>query len=387
MKRSITLLKLRPDLSDGSKETLTPPVGLWSMRENSFDWKVTVFDLSLQDRFVVDQHIGYSISFPAQARTLPLLRTRTLALQGEVLGGPCGGLMTELPSHYGDGESFLAGRKVLFSELEPPRFSGAEMFPYWISSRPFGRVTEEKWMPLETSRGCPCSCSFCAMPSFWGSWEARPLEVLDDYLHYLARAHSIKQVIFLDDNVSLKKERFLHILESLKSLGLSWSCPNGIYARTLLDPEVAKEVLSSNCVSLSLPFETGNYRSASLMGIGRKYFPFEEARNLVESFRGKVHLTGFFIIGYPGEDERDVRDTLKYANSLPLDERYIYFATPYAGTRLHEEALPFMEVPLENATYKVPVIGTPSLSRERLLELWREDRIQAGREGRISKGK
>lgn len=222
------------------------------------------------------------------------------------------------------------------------------------------------------------------MPKFWKGWEEKDLNLLNDYLLWLAR-ENIHELIILDDNISLRPERFIDILHLLRSHAMSWSAPNGIYARSLLDQRVLKEVLDSGCLALSLPFEAGNPRSAKIMGLGSKYLTFDEATELVRWLRGSIKVTGFFIIGYPGETEDDVRETLDYANALPLHARHIYFATPYIGTRLHDLVMRkgYLGSSLEEATYKTPVISTPWLSRERLYEIWMEDRKLAleGKEG------
>ena len=44
----------------------------------------------------------------------------------------------------------------------------------------------------------------------------------------------------------------------------------------------------------------------------------------------------FFIVGYPGETDRTILDTVRFASALPLD--YLSFTLPYPipGTALHE---------------------------------------------------
>jgi anaerobic magnesium-protoporphyrin IX monomethyl ester cyclase len=49
-----------------------------------------------------------------------------------------------------------------------------------------------------------------------------------------------------------------------------------------------------------------------------------------------VKTGGFFIVGYPGENDKTVLETIKFASSLPLD--YLSFTLPYPipGTPLYE---------------------------------------------------
>jgi radical SAM superfamily enzyme YgiQ (UPF0313 family) len=134
----------------------------------------------------------------------------------------------------------------------------------------------------------------------------------------------------------------------------------------------------STCWSLSIPFETGSERTAKLMSLGRKWMTREEGARLVGDINSKgIESVGFFIIGYPGETEDDVKITLDYANSLPLKRRFIYFATPYPGTKMYEKVKKEDWLIHGNGSYKTPVISTDVLSVERLTELWRADREAA----------
>jgi hypothetical protein len=365
-----TLLVRLPDFpTDGAKRVVTPPIGLWSIRENCPD--VEVLDLNVSPIKPLDADIlGLSLHFPSQERFLPVVRALIPLSQKTVYGGPHGGLMyrNQGLSHYGDGESYFEGKPVDFASLRMPSFTEEEIERYWKYKAPFGQTETSRWLPIETSRGCTHGCHFCAMPKFWQGWKARPVEVIDDYLSWCDRRRDIQELIILDDNISLEKDRFIHLMEVFARYGMTWSAPNGIYARTLLDEEVLDALSKSTCMGLSLALETGSTKTAGLMNLGKKYLQHHEASYLVRRLKAMtIHLTGFFIIGYPGEDEWDVKKTLAFANSLPLDERYIYFATPYEGTRLGDA------IGVSATTYKQPAIATEHLSRDRLLELWQAD--------------
>lgn len=370
-----TLIRLNDSPQDGAKRVITPPIGLWSIRENVPD--VEVIDLNVQEMYAVGGTVGYSLQFPSQERSLEVVRLAYVNASREIVGGPYGGLLKKdgMESWYGPGENFFLGN-VSFNDLSYPHVTEKDLLPYWKEASPFGQVFSKRWLPIETSRGCPNNCGFCAMPSFWGGWQGKdPLQV-EEYVQYLLKELGPLHLIILDDNISLKKDRFLALIEIFNKYDIPWSTPNGIYARTLLDLDVLAALMGSTCKAISLPFETGSSSSAFLMNIGKKYLPFLDALYIVRNLNAYgIHTTGFFIIGYPGETEENVRETLRYANALPLKERYIYFATPYQGTRLHAEAVSrgLLRGDERTATYKTPLLDLPQLPRERLLALWKED--------------
>jgi anaerobic magnesium-protoporphyrin IX monomethyl ester cyclase len=68
-----------------------------------------------------------------------------------------------------------------------------------------------------------------------------------------------------------------------------------------------------------------------------KQITTEQARKAVYIAKAAgLQVGAFFIIGYPGESDKTVLDTIHFASALPLD--YLSFTLPYPipGTALHE---------------------------------------------------
>jgi radical SAM superfamily enzyme YgiQ (UPF0313 family) len=384
MEESLILIKLPEGEGPLMRPTFTPPIGLWSMRENNPEISM-VFDGHLYGReetlrFLYKRSSSDLLCFSLQFHTqekffreiLPILKADEVTI-----GGPHGSMLKikGVRSHQGPGE------RGSFKDLFFPHPTEAEMSPYWRLESPFGkgdpRRPSRRPFPIETSRGCPNSCDFCMMNDFWAGWVGRDPEKIKEYLKWLRDERGIDEVIILDDNISLDRKRFLSLLEIFRKEGMKWRAPNGIYLRSIMQKEVLESLLNSNCTGLSLPFETGTQKAADLMTLGRKWLNPEEQKRLVSSLQD-LHLTGFFIIGYPGETEEDVLESLSVANSLPLNERHIYLAAPYPGSSLYQKVKRMGWLKEEElATYRNASISTPFLSSERLLEIFNEDRNAA----------
>ena len=70
----------------------------------------------------------------------------------------------------------------------------------------------------------------------------------------------------------------------------------------------------------------------------KKQITTTQAQAAVQICKSTGIKTGaFFIIGYPGENQKTILDTIKFASSLPLD--YLSFTLPYPipGTPLFEK--------------------------------------------------
>jgi anaerobic magnesium-protoporphyrin IX monomethyl ester cyclase len=91
----------------------------------------------------------------------------------------------------------------------------------------------------------------------------------------------------------------------------------------------------AGCVRLFFGIESGNDRVLSMM---KKQITTKQARHAVTvTKQGGIQVGAFFIVGYPGENDDTILDTVNFASSLPAD--YLGFTMPYPipGTPLHDK--------------------------------------------------
>ncbi len=101
-----------------------------------------------------------------------------------------------------------------------------------------------------------------------------------------------------------------------------------------MDRGLARRMREAGCRRVFFGIESG---SPETLGLMNKRITPERARLAVCAARDAGLKTGaFFILYYPGETDRTVLTTLRFARSLPLD--YLSFTMPYPipGTRLFE---------------------------------------------------
>ncbi len=81
----------------------------------------------------------------------------------------------------------------------------------------------------------------------------------------LVNKYGIKEIIFLDDNLILDKDRFIRILHGLieRDYGITWkSTSTAVYA---LDEELLQLMKQSGCYQLSLAIESGSEKTLRAM--------------------------------------------------------------------------------------------------------------------------
>jgi len=375
----ILFVKLKEPTRPGQKAVYTPPIGLWSLRAalRVKGHTVKVIDMHLGDEISGRWDlIGISAQFSIQHAEY--VRVAEIARQHaeRVIAGGFHAAAVPPPDGIDD-VCTGAGEQYFDVPYTPPDVTVEEMGRYWQRGAPHDLTSvSDRWMTVETSRGCEGSCGFCGVRSYWGSW-------IDlDVVPYLRRLSKMGvEELYIEDDNATAYGRLSMILPKLSRF--AWSMPNGVRAADLTS-ELIHDMAMSGCWRLSLPFETGTRRGAELMHLGSKWLPHYQALEVVKRIRGEGVLTcGFFIIGYPGETRSDVMRTLEYANSLPLDDRHIYIATPYPGTPLYNlcrrAGYLICDGPelYERLMYNRALICTPWLKPGELEEIRAEDREQA----------
>ncbi|HUK86012.1 MAG TPA: radical SAM protein [Candidatus Acidoferrum sp.] len=234
---------------------------------------------------------------------------------------------------YKEGEHIVHTEPRKFIEnLDSLAFPSRELFDnqaykdYYLDK--FGYSTSA----MITSRGCPFSCDFCSRPIFGAEMRSRTVANIVDEVEEIA-ALGYDRVWFSDDCFTLNRQHVLAVCSELvrRKVNIGWECLSRV---DTMDEEVAKGMKRAGCLRVFFGIESGN---DSVLGLMNKHITTSQARKAVCAAKAAGLKTGaFFIIGYPGESDKTVLDTVRFASGLPLD--YLSFTLPYPipGTPLYE---------------------------------------------------
>lgn len=191
-----------------------------------------------------------------------------------------------------------------------------------------------------TSRGCPFNCIFCSSRSVNGPGiRYRSAENILKEIDWLVEKYKVKEIIFLDDNIYLDRNRTKKILQGLierrKNYELKWKSPNvALYA---LDDEILEMLKASGCYQVAIAIEAGTEEALKLMR--KPYKDLNKARQIVNKAKSLgIVVTAMFVIGIPGETWEQIRQTFRFAEDLELDYVSFSIATPLPKTELLEIA-------------------------------------------------
>jgi anaerobic magnesium-protoporphyrin IX monomethyl ester cyclase len=234
--------------------------------------------------------------------------------------------------HRKDGRIVFTGKRGFIENLDSVPFPSRDLFDNAAYKTYYNKRFGYTTTPVISSRGCPFSCDFCSRPVFGQNLRMRSPENIVAEVDEVDRL-GYERVWFADDCFTLDKAQVLRVCDLLleRGLHLGWECLSRV---DTMDLQMATSMEKAGCKRVFFGIESGNDQVLELM---RKRINVYQARHAVYAAKAAgLEVGAFFIIGYPGENDKSVLDTIRFASKLPLD--YLSFTLPYPipGTPLHD---------------------------------------------------
>lgn len=199
-----------------------------------------------------------------------------------------------------------------------------------LAGRPYNRIT------VQTSRGCPLDCEFCAASiRLTSSFQQKSVErVLDE----IRTAREVTEHPFFelaDDNTFVNKKWGKELLRGLAPLGLRWFTETDISIAD--DDELLDLLADSGCGQVLIGFESPE--AADLAGIDPTGWKQKRSGQYLESIdkiqsRG-VTVNGCFILGLDHHTPEIFQQVKDFVDRSRLLEVQVTVLTPFPGTPLH----------------------------------------------------
>lgn len=182
-----------------------------------------------------------------------------------------------------------------------------------------------------SARGCPFRCLFCDLKSI--KFRQRSAVNFVDEIEQCHRTFNVNEIDIYDSSFTINKKRVFEICSEIRrrNLDIVWS------VRTRVDcvnKEMLSALKSAGCHTLMYGIESGN---RDILKNLRKDVSLEYIREVVEFTKEcGMKALGFFIVGAPGETKDTIRQTMRFANSLPLDYIQVTRMTPLPNTEIYQ---------------------------------------------------
>jgi tRNA-2-methylthio-N6-dimethylallyladenosine synthase len=209
-----------------------------------------------------------------------------------------------------------------FDHLPAPRAEGATAF-------------------VSIMEGCSKYCSFCVVPYTRGDEISRPFDSVLDEVAALA-AQGVREITLLGQNVNAYRgpmadgaevdlATLIHhvaALEGIERIRFTTSHPLE-FDDSLIEAYASVPQLANH---LHLPVQSGADRVLAAMKRGYTALQFKERIRKLRAVRPDISVTSDFIVGFPGETERDFEATLKLVRELDIDQSFSFLYSRRPGT-------------------------------------------------------
>lgn len=230
--------------------------------------------------------------------------------------------------------------------------------------------------PIMATRGCPFGCTFCAGKTVTGrKIRTRSINNVISEIELLYKEYDIREIHILDDNFTMNRKYVREFCNKLLTADfrISWCCPNGVRLDTL-DLETLELMKKSGCYYISVGIESGSDRILTLM---KKQLSVKVIKGQVRLIKKSgLDVNGFFILGYPGETENDIKKTIFFSKSLGLKRAIFSNFLPLPGSTVYNELINSGELKEEeidwDKVFQAEVPYSPSsISKNKLKNLQR----------------
>jgi radical SAM superfamily enzyme YgiQ (UPF0313 family) len=203
---------------------------------------------------------------------------------------------------------------------------------------------ETKRLPaasIITSRGCPHKCTFCDRSVFGSRVRSHGAEYTLNMIRHLRDNYSIKDLMILDDNFLLDKEKLFTICDTIidENMDLKWYCLSHVKFMT---EDRLKKIKEAGCWIMEVGIESGCERILRLLN--RNTPKAEIAAAIKRAKKTGIRVKGNFIFGLPTETRESLEETIKFATDIDISLFQQGFLTIWPGCELARNAVEYGNV-------------------------------------------
>lgn len=259
--------------------------------------------------------------------------------------------------------------------LPRPAYELLDLERYWKLDSPWHFPKSPRAVQFITERGCPYQCSYCH-DIHTKKFRALSPEAVLDQMEWLVRDHGVREFMIVDDIFNFNLERAKTICRGIvdRKLDIHLQFPNGVRGDRF-DEELIALMKQAGTHYMAIAIETVSMKFQKLV---RKNLKIDRARqSLTWARNNDIEVSGFFMIGFPGETQQEVRATLDFALSEPFDSVFVSIVAPFKGTKLRTdmESGMFGEMTVEGTAALnelFPIVHNQALPLSLLLKLQRD---------------
>tara|TARA_R110001606_G_scaffold396540_1_gene570855 strand:- start:2754 stop:4304 length:1551 start_codon:yes stop_codon:yes gene_type:complete len=272
-------------------------------------------------------------------------------------------------------DNSLGGKVIMnLDKLPFPDWKILPLERYWKIKRGHGVEWEDeevvKWASIQTSLGCPFSCSYCHLSKeFEGSLSGnigrhriKSEDRVMEELTHLKNNLGIKQIFIEDDAIFGRKKRAIKILERMIDLDLRVMNINGINIIHLVkkgdgefkwepDFKLIELMAKAGFTDFSFPFESGNGRIIKKWASNKWDVENTNIKGLIKAFTdNNIKMHANYMIGFPDETKEEIENTIEFAKQnveWGITTSGFFIVMPLPGTSMFDYCMEKGHLPVD----------------------------------------
>lgn len=187
---------------------------------------------------------------------------------------------------------------------------------------------------VSTMRGCPYTCRWCSRAVYGLTYRRRSAHKVVEELKQIKEEYNPDTIWFVDDVFTISHKWLSGFAEELKkkNLKIKYEC---ITRSDRINEEVIKTMKETGCFRVWIGAESGSQKIIDAMD---RRVKVEQVREMIRlSKKQGIEAGTFIMLGYPGETEKDIEETINHLKKSNPDHFTITVAYPIKGTEFFEE--------------------------------------------------
>jgi len=200
------------------------------------------------------------------------------------------------------------------------------------------KMDKYRTIPLQISRGCPHNCEFCASTKVYGpKYRHKSVGRVMQEIEIIQKLKPNPHIYFTDDNMLVKKDFAIELLDTLKDKKIRWMTHTDISVAD--QDEILKRLFAAGCRKLVIGFES--IIPESLCTIEKwKYNRMQKYGEEIQKIQSYgIGVWGTFIVGLDGDDKSVFQRVVDFTLGNNLYGAMISVPTPFPGSSLYERLL------------------------------------------------
>jgi radical SAM superfamily enzyme YgiQ (UPF0313 family) len=185
---------------------------------------------------------------------------------------------------------------------------------------------------IQTQRGCPLACEFCAASRLLGTFREKPADVLAEEIRALLAVAPAPVLELADDNTFAGHRNCDELFEVLKSAHCRYFTESDW--RIGERPDLLRGLAASGCVQVLVGIESLVH---AYRGMGQKKADRHRVLAALDTIQDHgVAVIGCFVLGAEGETSRSIEGLTRFILDCQLSDVQVTLQTPFPGTAVRK---------------------------------------------------